>query len=80
MKIKDLQTLDEVLHYAALGEVAMTTQEDWDYIEQLLLANSESRYEEGVSAGQEELNDQIIESDYEYECGYEQGFKDGGGE
>jgi hypothetical protein len=46
--IKNLLTLEEVLYYGSLGEVTITGHEDWDYIRQLILTNSESRYEAGM--------------------------------
>jgi hypothetical protein len=72
MQIKNLQTLDEVLHYGTLGEVTITTQEDWSYIEQLILGNSESSYEAGMEYIRENEG-----SEAAYECGVEDGYREG---
>lgn len=68
MNISTLQTLDEVLHYGGLGEVIVTTQEDWSKLEGLI-----EKY----------LDDNTPECDIEgayndgYESGYEEGKNDG---
>ncbi|AHK11135.1 hypothetical protein S14_23 [Shewanella sp. phage 1/4] len=75
MNIKDLQTLDEVLKYGSLGEVVISTPEDWFYLDKIVDMELNNKYTLGFDAGQEESS---IESEYEFECGYEQGLRQGG--
>lgn len=36
MNIKSLHTYEEVLHYAGLGELSISSVSDWDYLEGLI--------------------------------------------
>jgi hypothetical protein len=70
--IKNLQTLDEVLHYGHLGEVEITSREDWDHLSRLMLEAGADCYEAGV----EYVRDTEV-SDADYECGVEDGYREG---
>lgn len=64
MNIKDLQTLDEVLHYGGIGEVVATSPEDWEVLEVLI-----EKY----------LDENTPECDLEagYDSGVEDGYSEG---
>lgn len=68
MKLTQNMTLDEVLHYGSLGELEISSSDDWKLLEKLIYAY--------VNARAERLIDEDRQS---YDEGYEDGRESGHG-
>ena len=75
MEIKSLQTIKEVLHYGSLGEVTISSSEDWRYIANIITEHLAFVEAELADSEDEITSDDVDDSwDSGYELGREEGY------